>query len=267
MKKHCIFKNLPEGKIYVEKIEVTSESEYVLIFLHEGLGSIAQWKDFPELLCRMTGINGFLYDRFGYGKSDLISGKREINYIREEAFNYLPAIISAEKLNEKKIILVGHSDGGAIGLLFASTQPENLRCLISIAAHTFIEDTSVNGIRKAVEYYEKGELKEKLKKYHGEKTDTLFYNWSGLWLNKESHTWNMINDLKSINYPVLVIQGDSDEYGTEKQADIINQNVNGFSKKEIIFNCGHLPHIQARDYTAALIINFLYDIGLEFKTE
>lgn len=257
---------ISKGKIYSEYIEVAPGSEYTTVFLHEGLGSTGQWKDFPELLCRMTGFNGFIYDRFGYGKSDLITEKREINYIPEEAHKYLPEILSDEIFRGKKIIITGHSDGGTIGLLYASTKPENIICLISIAAHTFIEEVSIEGIKSAVENYRSGDLKERLSKYHGENTDKLFRSWSELWLDKKSRNWNMIDDLKNIECPVLVIQGDQDEYGSEAQVDTIINGVSGFRKREIIYNCGHLPHIQARDYTAALIIKFLYDIGLEFDT-
>jgi len=266
IKKTNRYIELSRGKIYSEYIEVVPDSKYIIVFLHEGLGSISQWKDFPELLCRMTGFNGFIYDRYGYGKSDIINEKREINYILEESNKYLPEILSDDLLRDKKIIITGHSDGGTIGLLYASAKPENLYCLISIAAHTFIEEVSIEGIKSTVEYYRNGDLKERLSKYHGERTDTLFRNWSELWLNEKSREWNMIEELKNIECPVLVIQGDNDEYGSEEQADTIIKGVSGFSKKEIIYNCGHIPHVQARDYTAALIIKFLYDTGLEFDT-
>jgi pimeloyl-ACP methyl ester carboxylesterase len=257
---------LSRGKIYSEYIEAAPDSKYLIVFLHEGLGSINQWKDFPELLCRMTGFNGFIYDRFGYGKSDLISERRKINYMPEEAYEYLPEILSGEILKEKKIIIAGHSDGGTIGLLYASKKPENLICVISIAAHTFIEEISINGIKNAVDNYRNGDLKERLQKYHGDKTDIMFRNWSELWLDEKSHKWNMTGELKNIECPVLVIQGDKDEYGSEAQVETIMNGVSGYRKREIIYNCGHLPHIQARDYTAAVIIKFLYDIGLEFDT-
>ncbi len=257
---------ITQGKIYSEFIEVVPDSKYIIVFLHEGLGSIGQWKDFPELLCRITGFNGFVYDRFGYGKSDLITEKREINYMPEEAYRHLPEILSKETFKDKKIILAGHSDGGTIGLLYASKRPENLACLISIAAHTFIEEISINGIKKAVDLYKNSDLRERLQKYHGEKTDILFRNWSEIWLDDESQKWNMIDELKYIECPVLVIQGDNDEYGSEAQVETIMKGGSGFRKKEIIFNCGHIPHVQARDYTAAVIIKFLYDIGVEFET-
>ncbi|MBN1633851.1 MAG: alpha/beta hydrolase [Ignavibacteria bacterium] len=257
---------IPKGKIYSEFIEVNPESNYLLVFLHEGLGSTGQWKDFPELLCRMTGFNGFIYDRFGYGKSDKFNGNRNISYMQDEAYSYLPEILSAGNFNGKKIILTGHSDGGTIGLLYASKQPANLKCLISIAAHTFIEDISIEGIKNAVENYKNGDLKERLRKYHGDKTEKIFNDWSELWLDENSRKWNMLEELRNIKCPVLLIQGDNDEYGSESQVDTIINGVSGFTKKEIIYNCGHLPHVQARDYTAAVIIKFLYEIGLDFET-
>lgn len=267
VKKSNKYIKLSKGKIYSEFINVDSGSDYLLVFLHEGLGSIRQWKDFPELLCRMTGFNGFLYDRFGYGKSDSISGKRKINYLPDEAHLYLPEIFSGEQFIGKEIIIIGHSDGGTIGLLYASKQPDNLKCLVTIAAHTFIEEKSIEGIKKAVDFFNNGDLKEKLRKYHGDKTDSMFNNWWGLWLDENSHKWNMIDELKNIECPVLVIQGDNDEYGSEAQADTIISNVRGFKKKEMIYNCGHLPHKQARDYTAAMVIKFLYDTGVKFETQ
>lgn len=260
------YTEISKGKIFTEYIEVNPGSDYLIVYLHEGLGSIGRWKDFPELLCRITGYNGFVYDRFGYGSSDSLPGKRKINYLFDEAYKYLPEILAAEELDNKQIIITGHSDGGTIGLLYASENPENLKCLISIAAHTFIEDISIEGIKKTVENYKNSDLKERLEKYHGDKTDKLFSDWSGLWLDENSHKWNMIAKLKKIECPVLVIQGDNDEYGSEAQVNAIINNVKGFKKKEIIYNCGHIPHVQARDYTATTVIKFLYDIGLEFET-
>lgn len=265
IKKSEKYIELSGGKIFSEYIDVDSPNNYLLVFLHEGLGSIRQWKDFPELLCRMTGINGLLYDRFGFGKSDIIPEDGDINYMYNEAYIYLPEILGKEEFKDKEIILIGHSDGGTIGLLYASRRTANHKCLISIAAHTFIEEISIKGINNTVDNYKNGDLKEKLQKYHGNNTDSLFNKWSGLWLDVNSHKWNMFEELKNIQCPVCVIQGDKDEYGSELQIDSIINNVTGFRKKEIIYNCGHLPHVQARDYTAALIIKFLYDIGMEFE--
>lgn len=211
-----------------------------LVFLHEGLGSIDMWKQFPDQLCQSTGCPGLLYDRAGYGKSSPMQKKWSIHYMHDYAFNELPRII-LELIPQKPFIIIGHSDGGSIGLIYASEKPENLLGVVTEAAHVFVEPETIIGIRDATEAYRRGKL-DGLIKYHGEKTAAVFNAWSDTWLSHGFKFWNLEYLLPSVECPVLAIQGKTDQYGTKKQVDSIVSNTNGPAEKLIIEGCGHAPH-------------------------
>lgn len=227
----------------------------VLVFLHEGLGSIKLWRDFPELICQATGLKGMVYDRLGHGQSDPLPQRRTVRYLHDEALTYLPSFL--EKNNLENPFFIGHSDGGTIALLYAAHFRERTAGLITEAAHVFLEDITIEGIRRAVREYESGKLKKALYKYHGDKTDALFYEWSQTWLSAEFRNWNIVADLKNITAPSLIIQGEDDEYGTEKQVDAIVNTVQGSSEKLMIPDCGHVPHIQAGDVVREKMVEFI----------
>ncbi len=232
---------------YIYNEELISDDKPFLVFLHEGLGSIRQWKDFPASLSEKTGLAVLLYDRYGYGDSDILTEKRNTEYIETEASLYLPELLRKLNLNQK-IILFGHSDGATIALYFASLFPDITLGVISESAHTFIEDISVAGVSAARESFIYGNsLRKKLEKYHGDNTVPMFFGWADLWTEPSSKKWNMFKELKNINSPVLVIQGDTDEYGSRKQVDEIKNRVS--SECEILYlkDCGHIPHFQAKD--------------------
>lgn len=246
-------------KIFVKEFIVDGDkSGPTLIFLHEGLGCTAMWKDFPKAVVEKTGLNGFVYDRIGYGKSDLASNKRDENYLHNEAYIYLPEIINMAGL--KDVILIGHSDGGSIALLYASKYP--VGALVTEAAHVFVEDITISGIKEAVKIYETTDLKEKLKKYHGEKTQRVFYDWADIWLKDTFIHWNIENCLPSITSPLLVIQGEEDEYATKKQVSSIVSNSNCNAKSAMIPGCKHIPHFQAKNPVLKNIIDFLGGLNL-----
>lgn len=226
-----------------------------LVFLHEGLGSIAQWRDFPEALCRTVGITGLIYDRLGYGGSDPLPEKRRIEYLHEEAFNSLPEVL--QRCGIRKAFLVGHSDGGSIALLFAAVHPEMTAGVITEAAHVFVEDVTIAGIEEAVRAYEKGGLKEKLARYHGENTGAAFWGWADTWLCAEFRNWNLEEYLPLIMAPILAIQGRDDPYGTPAQVEAITSQSGGPSKGLIISNCGHIPHIEARQEVLSAMADFI----------
>lgn len=233
----------------------------VLVFLHEGLGSIRMWRDIPEQLCTETGLTGVVYDRRGHGNSDPLPQHRTPGYLHEEALKYLPLFLEKNAID--KPLFIGHSDGGSIALLYTAHFPEKTVGVISEAAHVFLEDISITGIENAVEMYESGSLKKSLTKYHSDKTDAVFYGWAHTWLSPEFRDWNIVNELKSITAPSLIIQGTEDEYGTEKQVDAIVNNVSGESEKFMIPGCGHVPHFQARDLVTAKMIESIHTLNVE----
>ncbi|MFH2219363.1 MAG: alpha/beta hydrolase [Pseudomonadota bacterium] len=216
-----------------------------LVFLHEGLGCIELWRDFPEVLCSATGCRGLVYERKGYGDSDVLSGPWTADYLIEEATVDLPGVLAACDIDDA--VLIGHSDGGTIALIASATNGDAVRGIITEAAHIFVEDITLEGIRKAVEAFATTRLKEKLARYHKDRTETVFRRWAERWLSDEFRSWNINAYLPRITCPALIIQGEDDEYGTSAQLEGIARGVSGPVAAKLIPDCGHIPHFQARD--------------------
>ncbi len=235
--------------------EVSWEGSPHLVFLHEGLGSVGQWKDFPLFLCKKTKLPALVFDRWGYGKSEPCDKIGDVRYLHEEALASLPQVLAHFRI--KRSVLVGHSDGGSIALMFAAAHPENVCCLITEAAHVFVEDVTLEGIREAVQVYKDTDLGERLVKYHSEKTALVFKRWSETWLAPSFREWNIENYLHKVNCPVLAIQGKDDPYGTPAQVEAILRQVSGPSSGLIVPDCGHIPHFQAREAVTQAMMDFI----------
>lgn len=235
----------------------------IVLFLHEALGSIAQWKDFPQNLCNQFGLNGLVYERCGHGSSSQLTEKRGSDYLHNYALIELRQLILEVLAPEKKVILVGHSDGASIALIYASMFPKNIIGIISMAAHVVVEDETLAGIEPAVRAFENGKL-DGLIKYHGEKTSELFYAWANTWNLPEFRDWNICDDLKRISAPILAIQGKNDQYGTEKQLDLIVQNAPNV-QKEFISDCGHHPHLEIKSNILELVYSWYISNELQFE--
>ncbi|MFO7752486.1 MAG: alpha/beta hydrolase [Desulfobacteraceae bacterium] len=229
-----------------------------LIFLHEGLGCVSMWKDFPEKLAEKSGCGALVYSRFGYGESDSCSLPRNTKFMHEEGLDVLPGII--EKTGTRDHILIGHSDGGSISLIYAGGLcPTSLLGVVSIASHVFCETVTLESIRKAKKAWEKGNLKEKLYRYHKENTEVAFRGWNDVWLDPAFVNWNIEEFLFKIEAPVLAVQGENDPYGTREQVDRIVKNVKGPALPLMVPECGHAPHLEnpslLLDVLAAFILN------------
>ncbi len=229
--------------------------EPTLVFLHEGLGCIELWKGFPERLCGALGMRGLVYDRVGYGGSDPLTGPRTPRYLHEQAEEVLPEVLDACGI--ERPILFGHSDGGTIALLFAAAFPETPRALIVEAAHVFVEERSLEGIRAAVRAFREGDLRRRLQRYHGAKTDAIFAAWADVWLSPEFRDWNIEAELERIVTPMLLLQGLEDEYGTPAQVEAIARGVRGATECHLLPDCAHIPHLQAQERVIALTRGFL----------
>jgi pimeloyl-ACP methyl ester carboxylesterase len=203
------------------------------------------WKSYPERLCQRTGLPGLLYDRQGHGGSDPLQEPRTLDYLHRESVEVFPELL--RKLGIDRPILVGHSDGATIALLFAAAFPDWPCCAVTEAPHVFVEEVTRRGIRAALSAYNRTDLQDRLAKYHGEKTDHLFRAWSGIWLSDGFASWNMLADLPSIECPLLVIQGEDDEYGTREQVDRIVERSSGQATPFLVSGCGHVPHLEAQD--------------------
>jgi pimeloyl-ACP methyl ester carboxylesterase len=220
-----------------------------LIFLHEGLGCVALWRDFPAKVAAATGCGALVYSRLGYGQSDPCALPRPIRYMHDEGLAVLPALLEVAGIRE--CILVGHSDGGSIALIYAGGTPALLlRGVITEAAHVFCEDISVQSIAAIKQPYEQGDLRQKLQKYHGENVDCAFWGWNGAWLHPEFRDWNLEEYLPGIKVPLLAIQGEDDEYGTTAQIEAIARQAGAGAEVVLLPNCGHSPH---RDQEAATL--------------
>jgi pimeloyl-ACP methyl ester carboxylesterase len=218
-----------------------------LVFLHEGLGSVDQWKVFPRQLCARTGCPGLVYDRLGYGRSAPFWRPWTIHFLHEYGLFELPRIIDA-LLPGRPFLLVGHSDGGSISLIFAAGQPSLLLGVITEAAHVFVEGITTAAIRKAAEAFAQGRLTG-LGRYHGDKTEDLFRAWSGTWLSRGFAAWNIEYLLPSIEAPLLVLQGRDDQYGTSAQMEAIAAGSAGEATSLLLEACAHAPHLEAAEPT------------------
>ena len=218
----------------------------LVVFLHEGLGSVAMWRDYPQQLCNALGVRGLVYSRPGYGQSTPrdVDEHWASNFMHRQAHEVLPALLKALNINEPPW-LFGHSDGGSIALLFASHHAT--AGVMVLAPHIMVEDVSVTSIAMAKEAYENTPLRERLARYHDD-VDSAFWGWNRIWLAPEFRSWSIENELANIRCPVLAIQGLNDEYGTLAQIRNIQHHVPHVQLLEIE-DCGHSPH---RDQTQVL---------------
>lgn len=228
-----------------------------LVFLHEGLGSIPQWRDYPQALAGALGLPALIYDRYGYGRSQARTGPQDPLYLELEAHDRLPRLLEACGIRHP--FLVGHSDGASIALLFAARYPEIPVGVISEAAHVVVEPMSVDGIRKALKAFETTSFRDRLAKYHGDKVDAVFHGWADTWMNPRHLGWSMVHRLPSITAPVLAIQGEDDEYGTPCQVEAIVRGVAGPAQALMLPGCGHVPHFQAREAVLEAMAEFVRD--------
>jgi pimeloyl-ACP methyl ester carboxylesterase len=234
------------------------EQAPTIVFLHEGLGCVSMWKDFPARVIEATGCGALVYSRAGYGNSDPAPLPRPISFMHYEALTVLPEVIETMKIREA--VLFGHSDGGSIALLHAgSTTAKNIRALILEAPHVFVEDVSTESITLAKQKYEADSLRANLARYHGENVDCAFRSWNDVWLDPEFRSWNIESHLPPITAPVLVIQGEDDQYGTLKQVEAIERGCSGRVERKILSNCGHSPHRDQTEQVIESVVNFLQE--------
>lgn len=244
---------------HVEVVEFATGSP-TLVFLHEGLGSAEQWRDFPALVARESGLGAIAYSRVGYGRSAPVTLPRPLTYMEDEAREVLPRLLDERGID--KAILVGHSDGASIALVAAALDAsKRILALVLEAPHVFVEDVSVASITKAREAFETGELRERLARYHGTNVDGAFRGWNDAWLDPAFRSWNLERFLPAITVPVLIIQGEDDPYGTRAQVDAIARQVAGRAEVLLLPRCGHSPHRDQPVATQAAMVTFLRGVA------
>ena len=218
----------------------------LLVFLHEGLGSIAMWRDFPRQLCDEGGYRGFMYSRPGYGQSAprLPDERWAPAFMHLQAHETLPMVLQAAGIDAQRepVYLFGHSDGGSIALLHAAKFPERIRGAIVLAPHLFVEDVSVQSIAKVRTVYMETDLRTKLARYHAD-VDSAFWGWNDVWLDPAFREWNIEADVAEVRCPILAMQGTKDEYGTMRQIRRIAElRPDAATERVEIEDCGHSPH-------------------------
>ncbi|MET3129980.1 pimeloyl-ACP methyl ester carboxylesterase [Oxalobacteraceae bacterium GrIS 1.11] len=228
-----------------------------LVFLHEGLGCVAMWKQFPAMVCLASGCSGLVYDRPGYGKSGPPCAAPSIDYLHEQALCALPQVI-AQLIPGQEHVLIGHSDGGSIALIYASRRPAHLLAMVTVAAHVMVEAQTVAGIRAAVAAFKAGKLGA-LSRYHGARTEAMFKAWATTWLGDAFQDWNIASLLPSIRCAALIVQGLDDQYGSAAQVEVIAGQVLG-AHKAMLDGCGHAPHLEQPERLTALMAGFLRSI-------
>jgi pimeloyl-ACP methyl ester carboxylesterase len=239
-----------------------------LVFLHEGLGSVSHWRDFPVRVAQATGCPVTVYSRYGSGNSDVLREARGVGYMHEEALDALPELLSRLKIDSP--ILVGHSDGASIALIHAGMH-DRVCALVLLAPHVFIEDLSVASIADAKVQFETTNLAKRLARHHRDAQRT-FWGWNDIWLHPDFRNWNIEEYLPRITCPVLVIQGFDDEYGTMKQVKAIQRQVAGPVEVLALENCRHSPQRDQPEATLRAITTFVDRIAgthtarLESKT-
>jgi len=228
-----------------------------LLFLHEGLGSVSHWREFPARTAEATGCPVTVYSRYGCGNSDVLTGARGVRYMHDEALETLPDLL--RQLEIENPILVGHSDGGSIALIYAGVH-DCVRGLVLMAPHVFVEDLSVQSIAEAKTAFETSDLPQKLARHHRD-AERTFWGWNDIWLHPDFRSWNIEEYLPRITCPILVIQGMQDQYGTMSQVEAIQKQVAGPTQVLKLEDCRHSPQRDQPEKTLKAIAEFVASLG------
>jgi pimeloyl-ACP methyl ester carboxylesterase len=231
----------------------------VLVFLHEGLGSIRQWRDFPVRLAQATGCAALVYDRYGYGQSDVLQEpRRTVRFMHDEGLLSLPEVLRELKIENP--ILVGHSDGASIALIYVGAG-HPVRGVVAMAPHVFIEPVCISSIRKAAQTFESTDLPQRLGRYHRDVRKT-FYGWADVWRDPDFERWDIRGDyLPGVGCPVLAVQGYDDEYGTMAQLDEIADRVAGPCRLLKLERCGHAPFRDQPEAVLSAAASFIGELA------
>ncbi len=225
----------------------------VIVFLHEGLGSLTTWRDFPQSIARATACGTLAYSRHGHGRSDRLEAPRRVDFLHEEALQALPELLDG--LGIEQPILLGHSDGGSIALIHAGGTGRLVAGLIVLAPHVMVENISISSIREAGRLFATTDLREKLARHHAD-PEATFRGWNEVWLGPAFRSWNIEAFLPRIACPVLAIQGEDDEYGTMEQIERIARLAPNAELLKLP-HCGHAPHRDQPQAVIAAVASFV----------
>jgi len=230
----------------------------LVVFLHEGLGSVAMWKGFPQTLCEAANLRGLVYSRPGYGGSTPRGADErwDVDYLHRQAHDVLPAFLESVGVDASTVPwLLGHSDGGSIALLYAAAFPERVAGLVLLAPHVFVEPISVTSIEAVRIAYLETDLRRRLAKYHAD-VDSAFWGWNGIWLDPRFRRWNIESEIANLRCPVLAVQGCEDEHGTLDQVHAIRRRIPG-TRVVVLENCRHSPQRDQPERLLEAIVAFI----------
>jgi pimeloyl-ACP methyl ester carboxylesterase len=229
----------------------------LIVFLHEGLGSLAMWRDYPQQLCLATGARGLVYSRPGCGRSTprAASEKWPVDFMHRQAHDVLPALLARFGIAQR-VWLFGHSDGASIALLFAGAFPERVAGVVAVAPHILVEDLSLRSIEAVRTVYQTTDLRARLARYHAD-PDSAFWGWNDIWLDPSFRTWTIEDDVRRIRCPLLAVQGEDDEYGTMAQIEGIAR-LAPHARLLSLPACGHSPHRDQPEQLADAVATFIH---------
>lgn len=235
--------------------ESTAARRPTLVFLHDSLGCIELWRDFPQRMAEATGCDALVYDRRGYGRSSPFPPEpRSVHYLEHDA-RVLHLLLDRSGVGEA--IYFGHSDGGSIALVAAAMHPARVRALVTEGAHVFVEEITLAGIRDTQEQLRTTNLRDRLMRYHGDKTDGVTSAWIDTWLDPEFRSLSLESYLPRITAPLLAMQGEADEFGSEAQVEAIVRGTGGAAEPLMIAGVGHSPHKDAAELVLEKTVDFL----------
>jgi len=251
--------DVPGGRVIAKQWVPESDSNKApVILLHDSLGSVELWRDFPSRLAKGLSRCVVAYDRLGFGQSDARESLPSVEFIEEEAVKYFPAI--KEQLSIQAYIPFGHSVGGSMAINIAARDPDCL-AVVTVSAQAFVENLTVSGIREAAQTFKQPGQIERLMKWHGPKAEWVLCAWTDVWLSAEFRGWSLKKAIEGVHCPVLAIHGDSDEYGSSAFPEFIVKNSSGLAHMLIIENCGHMPHKEKTQEVIGATAEFLSDVA------
>jgi pimeloyl-ACP methyl ester carboxylesterase len=254
------FIEVGDSRLEYRMIGPRPDAAPTIVFLHEGLGSVGLWGDFPDRVAAATGLGVFVFSRAGYGRSSASAMPRRVTFMHEEAREVLPRVLDAIGL--RRGVLLGHSDGASIAAIHAGSFRDPRLCgVVLLAPHFFAEPFGIEEIARAKERYEEGDFRMKLARWHRD-PDDAFYGWSGPWLDPQFLSWDIRPELATIGVPVLIVQGDQDQYGTLEQVETAKRLCPSPVEAVILPGIRHIPHRNAPAETLAAVADFIGRLGL-----
>lgn len=249
------FLETANARLEYQSVQPEASTGPMLVLLHEGLGSLELWRDFPVQLAEACNAPVLIYSRQGYGRSSPVPLPRPLDHLGVDGPDELGRVLDG--LGLEQVVLVGHSDGASIALAYAARQDPRVLGVVVLAPHVDVEQVCVEGVQRTVKAYARGDLRERLHAYHGDNLEGAFRGWSETWLNPAFAAWNLYPELPRIRVPLLAIQGQEDEFASPAQLEIIAREVAGPCRTVLLEHCRHFPQNQARPRVLALIAEFL----------